>query len=606
MTTLRSAYKQFSLILAILNIAFISPIFGANHEALEAVERLFRTYGPALIEMKPEQVVRFSENNKTYWETSHSVDIARYKATAAEEERKGQEVKSKQIEQNKELEKYRADLLATAAREHHEYSLKEMAEFAKQLAFWLNENQKAQAQQQDERLMALEEKRAKNDLTARLATVERENQLKLENVKASGEQRKQFEQQIADIQRATAQAQENAAQAQENAAKVRLQAATVEIKAGEQQHARNMEEEDKKATNATNLEKQKHENKLAQDKQNNDARAQLWDKAYNFVSDPKKMAVVVGAIGVTIGLYYGLPVATRYLEARLSQPKIVGKTSKKSFFGSSMQQIIDLRDYVMNASMQNRLLSIVERISNARINDEKLFNLLMVGEPGTGKSMFIQGLALASGLDYAIISGSEFAKITDTNLAISELHKLIDWARTSTKGVIIFIDEAESFLADRSAPTTPKWSRDLLNAFLAAVPDATDKKIMFAFATNYPHMIDTAVLSRVGEMIESELPDAQARIKILNNRLAKKKISFEPQLEGKLADMLSGFSQRDIAYIAEKMQQYLTLEKKQHPGTKDIVTAGLAEKVIAEQQAAKEKQKQWQNQQRQWKEQAAK
>ena len=57
-------------------------------------------------------------------------------------------------------------------------------------------------------------------------------------------------------------------------------------------------------------------------------------------------------------------------------------------------------------------------------------------------------MARTSGLDYAIMSGGDVAPLGGN--AVTQLHSLFDWAQTSRKGLLLFIDEADAFLGRRS------------------------------------------------------------------------------------------------------------------------------------------------------------
>ena len=86
------------------------------------------------------------------------------------------------------------------------------------------------------------------------------------------------------------------------------------------------------------------------------------------------------------------------------------------------------------------------------------------GTPGTGKTMFARGLAHHSGLDFAILTGGDIAPLGRD--AVTELHKLFDWAKTSRKGLLLFIDEADAFLQNRETTKISEDQRNALNAFL--------------------------------------------------------------------------------------------------------------------------------------------
>lgn len=59
------------------------------------------------------------------------------------------------------------------------------------------------------------------------------------------------------------------------------------------------------------------------------------------------------------------------------------------------------------------------------------------GPPGTGKTLFAKGLARHSGLDYAIITGGDVAPLGRE--AVSEMHKLFDWAQASRLGRLVAV-----------------------------------------------------------------------------------------------------------------------------------------------------------------------
>ena len=62
--------------------------------------------------------------------------------------------------------------------------------------------------------------------------------------------------------------------------------------------------------------------------------------------------------------------------------------------------------------------------------------------------MFAKLLATRSGLHYAVVSGGDIEKLE--SVASQEIDKLFLWARSSRRGTIIFVDEAESVFYKRS------------------------------------------------------------------------------------------------------------------------------------------------------------
>ena len=63
--------------------------------------------------------------------------------------------------------------------------------------------------------------------------------------------------------------------------------------------------------------------------------------------------------------------------------------------------------------------------------------------------MFARNLARSSGMDFAIMTGGDIAPLGKD--AVTQIHKLFDWANTSRKGLVLFVDEADAFLQQRSS-----------------------------------------------------------------------------------------------------------------------------------------------------------
>lgn len=281
-------------------------------------------------------------------------------------------------------------------------------------------------------------------------------------------------------------------------------------------------------------------------------------------SDPKRMTKVGAAvIGTTAGFYaakHGIPV----LISHLVQPKVVSETSRKSWFGwKPPLETIKIEDLTFKSQLQKQLLDLALRVKTAKEFNESLPNVLFFGAPGTGKTAFAKALAYWSGLDYALTSGSEFAKITDLNLANNELRKLIEWGKTSKKGLIIFIDEAESLFANRLLPSTSKHVQDFINTFLAQIPEKSQKNLMFIFATNHPFKLDDAITNRVGINVEFTLPEQPERMKILYSYLHKfaqenknAVVTLSQDMLDNIhlyAEQLEGIAPRAIKFVAEEM-----------------------------------------------------
>jgi ATPase family AAA domain-containing protein 3A/B len=299
-----------------------------------------------------------------------------------------------------------------------------------------------------------------------------------------------------------------------------------------------------------------------------DAEKTRWSEVKNMVSDPFFVAkVVLGVAAIAVG-FYGVRYALRYLYEHFTLPRVISQTSRPGWFGNKVDmQSEAIDDLVFEPRVHKQLFELSLRVKAAKEFGENLPNVLFYGPSGTGKTAFAKALAYWSGLDYAITSGSEFAKITDLNLASGELRKLLDWSKNSDKGLIIFIDEAESLFADRNLATTPKIVHDFINTFLSLISDQSQKGLMFIFATNHPFKIDEAILNRIGTMVEFLLPQKPEQAKIFCEHLEryshepeKVPVDFDEQTMSALLDYgaksLEGLSPREIKFLAQEIVIY--------------------------------------------------
>ena len=122
--------------------------------------------------------------------------------------------------------------------------------------------------------------------------------------------------------------------------------------------------------------------------------------------------------------------------------------------------------------------------------------------------MFAKGLAYQSGLEFAILTGGDIAPLGRD--AVTELHKLFDWAKTSRKGLLLFVDEADAFLQSRETASMSEDQRNALNAFLYRTGTESDQ-FMMVYASNQPSQFDGAVMDRIDEMVAFALPGAAER-----------------------------------------------------------------------------------------------
>ena len=170
--------------------------------------------------------------------------------------------------------------------------------------------------------------------------------------------------------------------------------------------------------------------------------------------------------------------------------------------------------------------------------------MILHGPPGTGKTLFAKKLARASGLDYAILTGGDVAPLGRD--AVTEIHRLFDWAATSRRGLLLFIDEADAFLRSRREATSEDL-RNAFNAFLYRTGEPS-RDVMLVYASNAAEDFDWAVNDRIDEMVRFSLPGRAERARMLRQYLDEYFGAgdvADAKLDGAVA-ATEGFSGREI------------------------------------------------------------
>jgi len=80
-------------------------------------------------------------------------------------------------------------------------------------------------------------------------------------------------------------------------------------------------------------------------------------------------------------------------------------------------------------------------------------------------------------MDYAIMTGGDVAPMGREG--VTAVHKVFDWASTTRKGLLLFVDEADAFLRKRSSETISEDLRATLNAFLYRTGEQSNKWVWF-------------------------------------------------------------------------------------------------------------------------------
>lgn len=177
--------------------------------------------------------------------------------------------------------------------------------------------------------------------------------------------------------------------------------------------------------------------------------------------------------------------------------------------------------------------------------------ILMVGSPGTGKTLLAKAVAGEANVPFFSISGSDFVEMF-VGTGASRVRDMFKTAQKSAP-CIIFIDEIDAVGRQRGAGMGGgnDEREQTLNQLLVEMDGMTDNAgIVVIAATNRPDVLDPALLrsGRFDRRVTVSLPDIKGREAILQVHARNKKLASDVSLAN-LAKRTPGFSGADLANV---------------------------------------------------------
>ena len=293
-------------------------------------------------------------------------------------------------------------------------------------------------------------------------------------------------------------------------------------------------------------------------------------------SDVMELAAELHAMGVTVNepitednsfimmiLYYGITIAVlfffmRMLTKRMSADGAMGGFGKsKAKMYMEKQTGVTFKDVAGQDEAKESLVEIIDFLHNPQkytdIGAKLPKGALLVGSPGTGKTLLAKAVAGEAGVPFFSISGSDFVEMF-VGMGASRVRDLFQQA-AKVAPCIIFIDEIDAVGRSRDNRYGNNSEQEqTLNQLLNEIDGFEPSKgIVCLAATNRPEILDKALLrpGRFDRRIIVDRPNLQGRLDTLKVHTRKIKLSEDVDLK-KIAQATAGAVGADLANLVNE------------------------------------------------------
>jgi len=261
-----------------------------------------------------------------------------------------------------------------------------------------------------------------------------------------------------------------------------------------------------------------------------------------------------------------------------------GQSKARMIDPSDQNQRVTFADVAGAKEAKEELLEIVDFLKNPKkfldIGARIPKGILLMGAPGTGKTLLARAVAGEAGVPFFSISGSEFVEMF-VGVGASRVRDLFQLAKRSAPA-IIFVDEIDAVGRVRGTGTGGgnDEREQTLNQILVEMDgfEPTEKVIVMA-ATNRPDVLDPALLrpGRFDRRVTIDLPDRKDRVEILKTHARKKPLGADINLDV-IAERTPGFSGAELYSLMNEAAILAARENRKEITQYDLIRS--IEKVM--------------------------
>ncbi len=277
------------------------------------------------------------------------------------------------------------------------------------------------------------------------------------------------------------------------------------------------------------------------------------------VKAPSGFAAILGSFGpaivsflLIIGVFYFM---FRQVQGANTRAMSFGQSGAREYAKDNKKDRVSFKDVAGAKESKDELQEIVEFLRNpkkfALLGAKIPKGVLLMGNPGTGKTLLARAVAGEANVPFFHISGSEFVEMF-VGVGAARVRDLFTRAKKSAP-CIVFIDEIDAVGRQRGAGLGGSHDEreQTLNQILVEM-DGFDPNagIIVIAATNRPDILDPALLrpGRFDRRVVLDLPDINDRLEILKIHAKNKPLAADVDMR-QIAERTPGFSGADLANL---------------------------------------------------------